>query len=109
MGEPALEIPNAVDRTATVYRPAGRSGGNCASIRVGEVLKRGRAISLAVTQTPPMFVGSGGSAAATSARLLPRIDTNDPGEIDAVPLAPFIVRLITGTRPAVAVNDTMLS
>src|SRR5213593_410709 len=79
---PGLTRPMRCERTVRVTRVAANSGGNCASICVGDVLIRGIATSFAVTQTPPSNRGNGvPDAEAESARLLPSIEISEPGEI----------------------------
>ena len=92
---PGLTRPRRCERTVKVTpRVAANSGGNCASICVGEVLMRGIAISFAVTQTPPSNRGSGGPLAdAASARLLPNMEISDPGEIRLLRVAVFTTPL----------------
>src|SRR5262245_26965844 len=108
---PLLDIPRRVERTVKVSRPGGISGGNCASICVGDVVMRGMATSLTVTQIPPSERGNGVAAAcAGKARLFPRIVTSAPGETNREPLALLIipVALNTGVAPVVGDSDTML-
>src|SRR5437868_1060412 len=108
---PVLDCPRVVDRTVNVTRPVPNCVGSCALISVGEVLRRGSATSLAVTQTPPSNCGSGlPFAVAVSARFVPRIVTSDPGDscgfLLALLITPFAVN--DGARPVEAASDTML-